>query len=85
MVFVPIQFHLNSQLNKSKKWVITVKNPELVIDKINQSDEFSYISSFNNNIIIETNSKNTIKSLNVVLENEEIYKISKDSNLIEYF
>tara|TARA_B100000401_G_scaffold101711_1_gene65764 strand:+ start:207 stop:1073 length:867 start_codon:yes stop_codon:yes gene_type:complete len=76
---------LNSQLNKSKKWIITVKNPELVIDKINQSDEFSYISSFNNNIIIETNSKNTIKSLNLVLENEEIYKISKDSNLIEYF
>lgn len=76
---------LNSQLNKSKKWIITVKNPELVIDKINQSDEFSYISSFNNNVIIETNSKNTIKSLNVVLENEEIYKISKDSNLIEYF
>lgn len=76
---------LNSQLNKSKKWIITVKNPELVIDKINQSDEFSYISSFNNNIIIETNSKNTIKSLNIVLENEEIYKISKDSNLIEYF
>ena len=76
---------LNSQLNKSKKWIITVKNPELVIDKINQSDEFSYISSFNNNIIIETNSKNTIKSLNVVLENEEIYKISKDSNLIEFF
>ena len=76
---------LNSQLNKSKKWIITVKNPELVIDKINQSDEFSYISSFNNNIIIETNSKNTIKSLNAVLENEEIYKISKDSNLIEYF
>ena len=76
---------LNSQINKSKKWIITVKNPELVIDKINQSDEFSYISSFNNNIIIETNSKNTIKSLNVVLENEEIYKISKDSNLIEYF
>ena len=76
---------LNGQLNKSKKWIITVKNPELVIDKINQSDEFSYISSFNNNIIIETNSKNTIKSLNVVLENEEIYKISKDSNLIEYF
>ena len=76
---------LNTQLNKSKKWIITVKNPELVIDKINQSDEFSYISSFNNNIIIETNSKNTIKSLNVVLENEEIYKISKDSNLIEYF
>ena len=76
---------LNSQLNKSKKWIITVKNPELIIDKINQSDEFSYISSFNNNIIIETNSKNTIKSLNVVLENEEIYKISKDSNLIEYF
>lgn len=76
---------LNSQLNKSKKWIITVKNPEFVIDKINQSDEFSYISSFNNNIIIETNSKNTIKSLNVVLENEEIYKISKDSNLIEYF
>ena len=76
---------LNSQLNKSKKWIITVKNPELVIDKINQSDKFSYISSFNNNIIIETNSKNTIKSLNIVLENEEIYKISKDSNLIEYF
>ena len=76
---------LNSQLNKSKKWIVTVKNPELAINKINQSDKFSYISSFNNNIIIETNSKNTIMSLNVVLENEEIYKISKDSNLIEYF
>tara|TARA_Y100000768_G_C23946619_1_gene667933 strand:- start:602 stop:1468 length:867 start_codon:yes stop_codon:yes gene_type:complete len=76
---------LYSQLNKSKKWIITVKNPELAINKINQSDKFSYISSFNNNIIIETNSKNTIKSLNAVLENEEIYKISKDSNLIEYF
>tara|TARA_B100002052_G_scaffold225736_1_gene207938 strand:+ start:732 stop:1598 length:867 start_codon:yes stop_codon:yes gene_type:complete len=76
---------LSNQLNKSKKWVITVKNPELAINKINQSDKFSYISSFNNNIIIETNLKNTIKSLNIVLENEEIYKISKDSNLIEYF
>ena len=76
---------LSNQLNKSKKWVITVKNPELAINKINQSDKFSYISSFNNNIIIETNSKNAIKSLNLVLENEEIYKISKDSNLIEYF
>ena len=76
---------LSNQLKKSQKWLITVKNPELAITKINQSKHFSFVSCFNNNIIIKTKTKDTIKTLNDVLENEEIFKISKESNLIEYF
>ena len=76
---------LSNQLKKSQKWLITVKNPELAITKINQSKHFSFVSSFNNNIIIKTKTKDTIKTLNDVLENEEIFKISKESILIEYF
>ena len=70
---------------KSFKWMITVKNPEPVINKINESDDFTFISSFNNNILIQTKTKDTIANLNNVLSGEEIYKISKESNLIEYF
>ena len=76
---------LNEQLMKSFKWMITVKNPEPVIDKINESDDFTFISSFNNNILIQTKTKDTIANLNNVLSGEDIYKISKESNLIEYF
>lgn len=76
---------LNEQLMKSFKWMITVKNPESVIDKINESDDFTFISSFNNNILIQTKTKDTIANLNNVLSGEDIYKISKESNLIEYF
>tara|TARA_B100000575_G_scaffold178012_1_gene142761 strand:- start:3 stop:869 length:867 start_codon:yes stop_codon:yes gene_type:complete len=76
---------LNEQLMKSFKWMITVKNPEPVIDKINESDDFTFISSFNNNILIQTKTKDTIANLNNVLRGEDIYKISKESNLIEYF
>tara|TARA_B100000212_G_scaffold237494_1_gene180736 strand:- start:91 stop:957 length:867 start_codon:yes stop_codon:yes gene_type:complete len=76
---------LNEQLMKSFKWMITVKNPETVIDKINESDDFTFISSFNNNILIQTKTKDTITNLNNVLSGEDIYKISKESNLIEYF
>ena len=76
---------LNEQLMKSFKWMITVKNPEPVIDKINESDDFTFISSFNNNILIQTKTKDTITNLNNVLSGEDIYKISKESNLIEYF
>ncbi len=76
---------LSNQFIKSRRWVLSVKDPELAISQIKQSDSFEYINSFNDNILIESKIDDTINSMNTLLQNNEIYKISKESNLIEYF
>lgn len=76
---------LSDQFIKSKRWVLSVKNPTLAISQIKQSDSFEYINSFNDNILIESKTKDTINSMDALLKDNEIYKISKESNLIEYF
>ncbi len=76
---------LSDQFIKSRRWVLSVKNPTLAISQIKQSDSFKYINSFNDNILIESKTNDTINSMNALLQDNEIYKISKESNLIEYF
>jgi len=76
---------LSNQFIKSRRWVLSVKNPILAISQIKQSDSFKYINSFNDNILIESKTNDTINSMNALLQDNEIYKISKESNLIEYF
>lgn len=76
---------LSDQFIKSRRWVLSVKNPTLAISQIKQSDLFEYINSFNDNILIESKTNDTINSMNALLQDNEIYKISKESNLIEYF
>ena len=76
---------LSDQFIKSRRWVLSVKNPTVAISQIKQSDSFEYINSFNDNILIESKTNDTINSMNALLQDNEIYKISKESNLIEYF
>ena len=76
---------LSDQFIKSRRWVLSVKNPTLAISQIKQSDLFEYINSFNDNILIESKTNDTINLMNALLQDNEIYKISKESNLIEYF
>jgi len=76
---------LDTQLLNSKKWIISVNDPQLAISKIKESKSFEFINTFNNNILIETKTEHTINSISELLDGLEIYKISKESNLIEYF
>ena len=76
---------ISNQLSNSKTWILNVNKPELVISKIKDSNSFEFISTFNRSVIIKSNARNTVKELNDLLNDLEIYKISKDSNLIEYF
>ena len=76
---------MEEQLKKSNKWLINTKNAKNVENKLKESDLFKIIDVFDKKILIESNSNNTIKDLNELLKDLEIYKISKESNLIEYF
>ena len=76
---------MEEQLKKSNKWLINTKNAKNLENKLKESDLFKIIDVFDKKILIESNSNNTIKDLNELLKDLEIYKISKESNLIEYF
>ena len=76
---------MEEQLKNSNKWFISINNPLLAESKIKGSQLFKIIKMFNQNILIESKSENTVNELNQLLANLEIYKISKESNLIEYF
>ena len=76
---------MEEQLKKSNKWLLNTKNAKNVENKLKESDLFKIIDVFDKKILIESNSNNTIKDLNELLKDLEIYKISKESNLIEYF
>ena len=76
---------MESQLKSSKRWLINVSEKEEAIKRLEKSEDFQVISKFNQNIIVESNSSSTIKDLNHLLDDLEIYKINKESNLIKYF
>tara|TARA_B110000467_G_C18325150_1_gene488380 strand:- start:1634 stop:2530 length:897 start_codon:yes stop_codon:yes gene_type:complete len=76
---------MSAQLLSSKKWVINVSDVALAITKIKDNNNFKVLSRHNNNIFIESESLNTIEEINKLLNGIDIYKISKESNLIEYF
>ena len=73
------------QLKNSNKWLISINDPILAASKIKDSKIFKIIKSFNQNILIKSKSDDTVNQLNQLLTDVEIYKISKESNLIEYF
>ena len=76
---------MEEQLKNSNKWLISINDPILAASKIKGSKIFKIIKSFNKNILIESKSDDTVNQLNQLLTDVEIYKISKESNLIEYF
>ena len=76
---------METQLQNSKRWLLNVKEKEEAISRISESNYFKISSNFNHNIIIDSSSKSTIRKLNELLNGLHIYKISKESNLIEYF
>ena len=76
---------MEDQLQNSKRWLLNVKEKEEAVSRISDSKYFKILSIFNHNIIIDSSSKCTIGELNKLLNGLHIYKICKESNLIEYF
>jgi len=76
---------IENQLLNSKRWVLNVDNVDEVLLEVKKNESIQYISSFNNNIIIEIDTPDTFNFLSDLLKDYKVYKISKDSNLIEYF
>ena len=76
---------MEEQLKNSNKWLISINDTVLAKTKIEESKVFKVIKILNQSILIESKSTNTVNELNQILSGIEIYKISKESNLIEYF
>ena len=76
---------IDNQFLNSTRWLINVEQPDLVIDDLKNNKSLKFISSFNNNILVETDENNAFELLSELLKEVKVYKISKDSNLIEYF
>ena len=80
-----ISTSMEIQLKNSKKWLLNVNDKEEAIARITKSNLFTVINVFNNNILIDSKSDSTINDLNDILNDLELYKINKDSDLISYF
>tara|TARA_Y100001980_G_C14554546_1_gene341403 strand:- start:3036 stop:3914 length:879 start_codon:yes stop_codon:yes gene_type:complete len=80
-----ISTSMEIQLKNSKKWLLNVSDKDKAISRISKSNLFNVINVFNNNILIDSKSKSTIKDLNYILHDLDLYKINKDSDLISYF
>ena len=80
-----ISTSMEIQLKNSKKWLLNVNDKEEAIARITKSNLFTVINVFNNNILIDSKSKSTINDLNDILNDLELFKINKDSDLISYF
>ncbi len=76
---------MKNQLKNSKRWLLNVKEKEEAILRIDNSELFNIINVFNQNIILDSESDATIKDLNFLLDGLELYKLNKESNLINYF
>ncbi len=76
---------MESQFISSTRWSIISDNADMAIKAINDSSEFNLVSRFNNTILIDSKSKDTPRNLLSLFNKINIYKISKESNLIEYF
>ena len=70
---------------KSNMWLINAKETNKAIELINSIDSYKIINSFNNNILIKVNDNSGFEEISKLLNSIKIYKISKESNLIEHF
>ncbi len=76
---------MEAQLQSSNRWLLNVKEKDKAVSRISKSMSFEILSVFNHNILIDSQSTNTIGDLNKLFTGLKVYKISKESNLIEYF
>ena len=76
---------MKKQLKNSNMWLINAKEPNKAIELIKPLDAYSIINSFNNHILIKVNNNSGFEELSKLLNKIKIYKISKESNLIEHF
>ena len=66
-------------------WLVNTPDIDSAIEKLENSDDFKIISIFNKNILIESKRTKSLDVIHEILSGIEIYKISKESNLIGYF
>ena len=76
---------MKKQLKKSNMWLINAKETKKAIELINSIDSYKIINSFNNNILVKVNDNSGFEEISKLLNSIKIYKISKESNLIEHF
>ena len=76
---------MEKQIKNSKTWIVNTLDIESAIEKLENSDDFKIISIFNKNILIESKETQSLDVIHNILSDVEVYKISKESNLIGYF
>ena len=76
---------MEEQIKDSKTWLVNTQDIDSAIEKLKNSDVFKIISVFNKNILIESKEKQSLDVIHNILSDVEVYKISKESNLIGYF
>ena len=76
---------MEKQIKNSKTWIVNTQDIDSALEKLKNSDIFEIISVFNKNILIESMEIQSLDVIHEILSDTEIYKISKESNLIGYF
>ena len=76
---------MEKQIKNSKTWIVNTQDIDSAIEKLKNSDIFDVISVSNNNISIKSKEIQSLDVIHKILSDIEIYKISKESNLIGYF
>ena len=76
---------MQSQLQNSHIWLVNVAEYEKAINLFNESELFEVVSTYNQDIVIKSKSDNTLDDIHKLLFGLQLYKISKQSNLISYF
>ena len=76
---------MEEQIKDSKTWLVNTQDIDSATEKLKNSDVFKIISVFNKNILIESKETQSLDVIHNILSDVEVYKISKESNLIGYF
>ena len=76
---------MEKQLAASQLWKVRIDNPSSAMSKVEGHKSLKLLSTSNNSMYIESGAKDTVKALSLLFKEFEIYSISKESNLIEYF
>jgi len=71
------------QLKQSNKWLINMENSDSGISLLKEN--FKILNHFDNKILIQSDSEITVNQLIKILKGYPVTKISKQSNLIDYF
>ena len=74
---------MTAQLKQSNKWLINMENSDSGISLLKKN--FKILNHFDNKILIQSDSEITVNQLIEILKGYPVTKISKQSNLIEYF